>query len=864
MGYSSVSSPSSAAGFLSKRTAIFTAVIIATSNLSTNAIADGSLTLEEVIVTATKKDETLADLAETVNVVTGDKLKAFNITSFEDVQNMTPGLTLKTQDARNQSISLRGIPYDPDSSTPGTVISYINGIAVRSNVAFSQLYDLERIEILRGPQGTLQGETSPSGSIQIYTKKANPDAVEGELRQIFDDNDGSVSEFAASMPIIEGVLAVRVAGVYQDSEQYGLETANGKTATTDTRSGRFNVHWLPSDTLDISFTYQYTEKNTDGLEAVEGSDAYSSSSAWSGAGNSGPLGTGNPTLGSYDRVSLQVGNSDVIQRNNVYNFSADWEVAEHTLTFLGGYQNNKNFSDRDLDRGNIFPTADRDQLVDTDFEISTAEFRFTNNDADFWEYVGGIYYTRSESFTDNSNKTIAGFTAIPGAVAPLLGDALTIYQPATFPPGFDPTGPLGPVLGPSPDKLLVNSFSQIPVENERFAIFADNKFFLTDRTTLQAGLRWQTNNYFSKIDTIAKDSAILIAGNPAPPGLNPGNLYQLPAGTAFPAGIPKEDQKNTAESVTGSIKLSHDVNDALTVYGSYGRGYREGGFTISPTQGVDSDVLKYDEETSDSFELGFKSRLENGRYQINGALYYQKFTDYIGRAKNIALDLPDTNGIQDGVLDTGILGGVNFNADAIIQGAELEFTGLLNANWLMSAAASYNDAKYDGAEVPCGSVGDMADSGSQLATCTSDGRIGVEPNWSVNLSSEYTLPELMSGIDGYVRSLYRFTDNRDDDFAAVNANLYDKYHLGGYGIWDLYFGVRAADNQWDINIWAKNLFDKQAKTDIGYEESNAGFNFAALATPSRGGDTLSSGYNVVSVIPERTIGISATYRFGLY
>jgi iron complex outermembrane recepter protein len=783
------------------------AVIGATVSYQTPALAQQGFTLEEIIVTATKKDEMLQDVASTVNVITGDRLNEFNTFSFQDLQNLTPGLSLSFNDPRTFSISLRGVPFDPDSAATETVVTYLNGISVRAEVAFNQLFDIERIEVLRGPQGTLQGETSPSGSIQVYTKTGNPDAFEGQVRQSLDDNNATITDFGVSVPLIDGKLGMRIAGAYTADDQFDLRSINnGKSATNQSKAGRINFHWLPTDNLTASLTMQYQERFTDGLEAVEGTDR---------------LDGADPTLDSFDRISLQEGNSDTEVRNETVTLLVDYSIAGHTLSSVTGYQDNNAFANRDLDIGNIFANRSFDQLVNSDFEIFTQEFRITNDDADFWEYIAGVYYNDRNSFTVNNNITPSGYLYVPG------------QPPAVGIPG-------------DPDFLVARTQSLIPSVSETMAVFLDNKFFFTDDTTLQVGARYQKRRSFKAISTALTADLR---------GAGPGGST-IPAGTVFPAGIALENQSNTTNVLTGSIKLAHDLNEEWTVYTSVGRGYRPDDVTITPSVtaiAAGSDLLVYDEEDSTSFEVGFKSILDNGRYQINGAVYYQMFDNFINRAGNLFVDSD-----LDGALDTPILGGLNYNADANVAGVELEGTALITENWVVFGAVSYNDAKFDGASVPCGNNLDQADPGSQIKTCQSDGRVGPEPLWSASTTTEYTIPEVFAGAEAYVRALYKFTDNRTDDFASVNSNLYNKYELGAYGVADLYIGLRSEDQTWDVSIWSKNLFDQEAKTDLGFEQVQGSVNLVPPTTPG----SLSSGYSTVSVIPGQTIGITGTYRFG--
>src|SRR5690625_371161 len=746
--------------------------------------------LEEIVVTATKREELLSDVAETINVVTSERLEQFNIYNFSEVQSLTPGLTMQEPDPRTQSISLRGLPYDPDSNTAPTVVTYWNGLQVRSNVVFNQLYDIRQIEVLLGPQGTLQGQTSPSGAIQVVTQRADQDGIHGNVRQTIGDHRTWITDAAVNLPLIEDKLAMRVAGFYAENDLYGTKsTANGRTASNRSRAGRLNLFFTPVDQFDASLTYEYLERATDGLEIVEGMDAL---------GNGHP-----PKLSAFDRRSVQLGASDINNRNELVNLTANWLLDDHTLTLVSGYQNIMTYAMRDRDVGNAYPSAALDQYVRSDFEIWSHELRLASNRDGPWEYLVGAYYYDSINMTVNRNTSVRTFHYAPGS------------QP------------------PTPD-LIMQTESRIPILNRTLAVFTDHIFHLSDATRLQAGLRWQRQKAFQKVDTYALDV--------------PG----VPSGTFLQSSIPRDQQSGRERAVTGSLKLSHDLDDEWTVYASYGRSFRMSGAGVTPDERVRADLMLYDKEKSDSLELGVKSELAEGRYRLNAAVYYQKFKDFQNRSKATFLDL---NG--DGFLDTAITGGLVYNADAIIRGAEVELDALFTDQWRGYLAASYTDAKLDGARAHCGGLGDAADPGSQARTCSSSGRIGPEPNWSFTASSEYSLPGFVGGNDAFVRGLYKFTGARYDDFAPVNPLLYRRNALGSYGVWDLYVGVRAPDRQWEISVWSKNLFDKKAKTRLGPLQVQSASNL------SGGSNELATGFSTVSIIPERTVGLTAQYRFEL-
>ena len=150
------------------------------------------------------------DIAATVNVLSGESLDRFAAFDFNSIQQQTAGLTLAQPNARTNTISMRGVSIDPEAGVSAAVDVYWNDAVVRSDVAFNQMYDLERIEILRGPQGTLQGRTSPGGAINIITKRATLDESEGFVQGSVSDNNGYNGQAAYGTPLIDGVLGVRV------------------------------------------------------------------------------------------------------------------------------------------------------------------------------------------------------------------------------------------------------------------------------------------------------------------------------------------------------------------------------------------------------------------------------------------------------------------------------------------------------------------------------------------------------------------------------------------------------------------------------------------------------------------------------
>ena len=185
----------------------------------------------EVIVSARRRSETLQDVPQTVNVVTEKALQDYVIIDFEDISQLVPGLTLEGGTTGYQSsASVRGVRFQIESQASGpTTQFYVNEAPVEANSVFQAQYDLGQIEVLKGPQGATRGLSAPSGAFTLTTQPADPaGGWNGSVATTFDDHDGMNVQAALNVPIVEDLLAVRLAGQLDESDANGIESINGK------------------------------------------------------------------------------------------------------------------------------------------------------------------------------------------------------------------------------------------------------------------------------------------------------------------------------------------------------------------------------------------------------------------------------------------------------------------------------------------------------------------------------------------------------------------------------------------------------------------------------------------------------------
>jgi len=719
------------------------------------------LLLEEVIVTAQKRQQSTQDIPISISPVQGKTVQDYAVLDFKDVEQLTAGLTLKAG-RRDATISMRGISFDPASGARAVVDTYWNGIPAQPNVIFQQMYDVERLEVLRGPQGTLQGRTSPGGAISMVTKKPSLEEIEGRIQTSVSDESGFNTQFGVSLPLIEGKLAMRVAGVYDESDANQVENVvSGEGSGNLSRAGRVTLLWQPTDEFDATLVLDYHQRDQDQAIPVEGFDLRP---------------TGGPTLDAYDRKSISDDNSILSNDNKLSVLTLNWELDDYTLTSVTSYQDNVQFAYTDSDLANIIPGVMAVQQTATDLNSFTQELRVSVSNNDYWDSVFGLFYSDDKTQTHPSR----------------------------------PASALNPV----------QSSFDIPVNREELGAFTHNIFTITDQLSAQLGLRWQKVRTFNR-----SDAELLI---PLPTG---GVLTQNIA------LVSDERDSDTSEAVTGALKVQYNINDDWMVYAGFERSFRPGGISIGLGNLAEEHLL-YEEETSDAIELGFKTTLLGGQMRFNGAIFHQQFDGYISRRTRINMDAN-----LDGIVDRVPHSGLTTNGDALLRGIELEVQGYAAENWLLGTSLTYTDAKFDsGQSVPCNQFDATGAAfipvGEQLAYCdVSNQHLSDEPNWSASFNSEYTVS--LDSVDWFIRGLYKFTGRR------VNEDLGE---IGSYGIASLYTGLRSKDDSWEVSLWAKNLFDKQARRGL----------FAPQIT-----GTPAINYTQVDLEPQQVIGVTASYQFSL-
>jgi len=767
--------------FASRKLALAVAAVI---SASASTASYGQM-LEEVIVTAQKRDQSLQDVPIAVSAFSAAMLEKTGVKDMFDLQNNAPSLIVgQTQTAGTTTFSIRGIfTSSQNFGLEPSVGLYVDGVyRARQGSMINNMVDVASVEVLRGPQGTLFGRNSPAGAIQINS--AEPDFEgSGFIEATAGDYGLFGASGAKSFTLIEDVLAVRATGFYMERDGYldwiGPDGVTEDEAINDKDrwGGRLQALYTPTDDLTLRLILDHSELD----EICCGAGSWKSNRTPLDGGTLPPPFNPFPN-GPTDQFVDDIGGT-VLTNDDFYDYKvtagrkpssaneddgvtlqADWDAGPFLVTSITGYRTHDAQDDADilfLNLDGAFRTNDAEQSQ------FTQELRFTG-DGERFNYVAGLYYYYQE--LDNDRSTTVGKDTTAIVLGPL------------FPPNLFIAGD--------------GSRDINEQEHESYAIFGQGDFNITDTLVLTAGLRWTYED--KKVSNTFTQDFPLEGGTP---GDNAGFL-------SFPPLTPTPDLEEDFDDdqITGTIKLSWFVTDDIMLYGSYGTGYKSGGVNtdrISPTI-----PILFDAEESEAFELGMKA----------------EFPDQALRA-NVAVHMTNTDDLQTISFQGGGFALTNAGT-AETYGLEADISWLPTQNTTLTFAYAYNHGEYaDFEEGPCW-TGEVWHTGQPdpgdpdpLASGNCDrsgGDIAGNPE-NVIVGSVNQDFQLSDAISGFVYAEYSWTDERMTD---VN-NDPEKYD-GSYGLFNMRAGVRY--EPWDtaISFWGRNLTDEEFTTTIADSPAQTG------------------------------------------
>ncbi|MEE4451426.1 TonB-dependent receptor [Novosphingobium resinovorum] len=746
----------------------------------------------DIIVTARRRDESLQDVPLTMQAVTSQEIEKLNLREFREIQALVPGLSLGQEpNGVATRATLRGVAFDANASgNNGTIEFYMNEAPITAAILFQSMFDVGQIEVLRGPQGTLRGRASPSGSITVTTHKPDLSEVGATMIGTVNSWGDANGQAALNIPLVQDRLGIRLAGVIDETDDNRIRSLNDDARPSRrTQGGRLSVRAEPIDGLTLDASYTQTIRHAATFLQSESLDYADPTAAPS------PI-----ALTPKDRVSVMYTPFTFRQSFTVWNWAAQWQVLGQSLNYVGSHNKQRYTSLQPNDLGAALPSTAPEEFLDAG-QVSATSPTQTNHEVRL-----------------SSDQRIAGiFDYVVGAMWNKLNNPTVLdIQTPVF-------------VGSTANPLLVNH-----TEVERFGGSHERSFFgnvtahLGDATEISGGvrrIRYHTTG-----------------------GLISGGV-----------SIPAADEDRTLRATIYSASIKHNFTRDLMAYASFGTSWRPGSGS-NPVQlrnqsqpyGLLASLYYPAPEKSKSYELGVKSQWLGGRLRVNATVFHQTFDNFAYAAPNIFY-IADVGGSVGVRSITTLTVGV----PAKVNGAELEISGTPTPGWNIGATMSYAKGTINNATIPCNPYSGIptagqifeASGGEQVSVCEVDSvRAGPSAPFTATVQSEYTAP-IGAGIDGYLRGLTSIYGKSQND----PVNPIDD--ISAYALVNLYAGVRADDGAWDIGFYAKNLFDTDKVLSRG---STAPVSGASVA----GGVPPVSRYRVISMTPQREIGLTARFAIG--
>ncbi|MEM7280221.1 MAG: TonB-dependent receptor [Pseudomonadota bacterium] len=789
--------------------------------------ANSTRVLDEIVVTAQKREESLQDVPISITAVSGETLENNGVIGFQALGERSPNLRVQVADGGPANlIGIRGITSGFNRGFEQSVGVVVDGVySARGEFFRTGLLDVERVEVLRGPQGTLFGKNATAGLINVVTA-APTDELEFSLR-----TRAGTDELRGATAVISGPITDRLRArfayqhFYQDA--YFENTGGGVDGgATESNNLRLKIEAEPTDNLTIGLTYERMQKNVNGSSQqllLIDSGPNVGFFGFNPAANPYDPGNGGagfiPLFGVSSSEYFPAFDSSVetivddIQSSNLDAFfdttsdnvrlRADWTLGDYTVTYVGGLIDltDQNQFDPDFSANPYLIGP-----ANVESEQVTHELRIQSQASDRFNWTAGLY----KFDADTTNNTPA-----------------FVFVPNVFP---FPAGPVAPGVPPLPNpdyQSYVNGVGRFGIretgfeqEADAWAIFAQGTFEVTDNFRITVGGRYtdetKTSDQFitsrsGTLRTPAGDlgvTPIVVGGvlNPNPTPAEYANSFDstvVPyclsnkpepqydaAGLGAPCG---PGLRRTESDFTPMINFQYDFSDEVNGYFSYSEGFKGGGFNGQARRQAS---LEFEEETVDAFEIGLKSVLLDGAMTANVAVYSSNYDNF------------QTTQFVNQVFIVGNA------AEVEARGIEFDLLWQATDNLRLGLSGAISNTEYkDFTTAACTSNQLMALSPfapppnpSPRSLCAQDvSGQGVEqaPDFSGNLLISYDIP-----LDGMPFDAQISTDINFSDEYLLTQDLDPLLHQDAYSTVNLRFALNDKDERWQLALLGRNITDE--------------------------------------------------------
>ncbi|HEY1077735.1 MAG TPA: TonB-dependent receptor [Fontimonas sp.] len=714
-----------------------------------------STKLDSIVVTAERRVERLQDVPVAITVVNQKQMEAANVTQITDLSRLAPALEVNGQPGNSDTrISIRGISTESFSVTAEQAVSLVVDGVVLGKAPSVSLFDVGRVEILRGPQGTLFGKNASAGVVSISTNAPDPSRFSAGIRSdLGSEWDYRLLQASANIPLSD-TAAIRINGGQTYTSGFYHNAVRDEDSEQDIKGARARLLWdiTPSLTLNLIADYeeQYTSEQIY-LTYARYNDAET--------GEAQPITRCNGTFASEDN-NITCNNDPTFNRGKSWGYSGqlEWLVNDYTINSITAMRRYQQYNEIDVDGidGNYYNNANA-----FNNRVFSQEIRIASPAEDRFKYVAGLYY--SDSHVPNDLDQLIGpdmLASLGTGVIPIslctalgicLGDVIGLYQP-----------------------------NQYTADIESAAVFAQFTFQITEPLKLIAGTR------YTRDDVQMVSSSYL--------GIESSLLPN-------PIIIPQAQDllgREKVDAVSWRAGLQFDFTDDLMAYFTASRGYKGPQIVFVPPNlipGLNPIALPTPAEINVvrpeypmDYQLGVKATLFGGAFAANAAIFHTTIKDFQASVFNGQASFTPTN-----------------IPELVTKGVELDLLGFLSENLMFNAGLLYNSAVYpEGYRGACLQVSAACPDTDPETTQDIGGRqLVVAPKWKLTFSPEYSF-DMPFGSRGFISSdvVYR----SEMHFSAAPDT---RTEVGARTIIGARIGLRSAEDNWEISVFGRNLTEER-------------------------------------------------------
>ncbi|WP_297512226.1 TonB-dependent receptor [uncultured Caulobacter sp.] len=763
--------------------------------------------LGELVVTAQKRAQDPVEVPIAVTAYSGKFLEAIGVKAFDELSAFTPGFLVQNQSNNNSGFVMRGITSDSGSATDETRVSiYQDGVPIsRSRGSYVELFDMERIEVAKGPQSTLFGRGALIGAVNLVQNKANPGGFDWSAKAEVGTEGRVIGEAMINAPLGAGGAAFRLAARSRQEDGYVKDAAGGDAYnSTDTQAVRAAFHVEPG-ALKFDLIGNYQVDKTTGTSfkshtfnptnpvtgAVLGDTGVSSAATLApGAGFEGgkPLGLDRKVYGVTALAEYRLSDSLTLSSITAARAFHSTEVFDPDgaslpiLTFAEDAKGRQQSQELRLryDAGGRFSG-----FVGANYFHETGSWR-----------IPGQMDERLVLALLAGNSPLGISRPNPQPLAYLTNPA---YLTQVLQLGFGVPSILAPGIAANLKPIHRETFANYG-ENTAYDVYADGTFKLTDKFELTAGLRYTTEDrqagFRSSVDNGGSILGVLINA-PTPTNLFLAAQPNAVNNPAFPKiGLISQPTSNNGDrydkkiddhGLTWRLVGRYAQSENLSLYASYARGRRPDVISASaPAAALGAARFSVvDAETVDSYEAGAKGKLMDGRLYLSGAVFRYDYDNFATSFRQ---------GAQVVTLNAGKAKAYGFEGEARLQAGDY---------WTLFGTYGYNHARLE--------------SGLRAGN-----HFRLSPDHAVSLGALFSR-EALGGKVTFTptytwRSKMFFDDDNDrSDLQASGLfpdTIVDEFQ-NGYGLLNLCVGFGAVDDRWKVEAFVENLGDVHYLKDAG-------------------------------------------------